>query len=49
MHLTRQRTLRAAIATLFVPLVLAAALPQQAIAKPAATSAAAVKPNAAFD
>jgi uncharacterized protein (DUF885 family) len=48
MHLTRQRTLRAAIATLFVPLVLAAALPQDVIAKPVAASAA-VKPNAAFD
>jgi uncharacterized protein (DUF885 family) len=48
MHLTRQRTLRAAIATLFVPLVLAAALPQEVLAKPV-VSTAAVKPNAAFD
>lgn len=44
-----QRLLRTAIASLFVPLAIAGAvLPQAALAAPA-TSAAAVKPNAAFD
>lgn len=44
-----QRILRTAIASLFVPLAIAGAvLPQAALAAPA-TSAAAVKPNAAFD
>lgn len=43
------RILRTACASLFLPLAIAAAvLPQQALAAPAA-SAAAVKPNAAFD
>jgi len=43
------RSIRTAIAALFVPLAIAAAvLPQQALAAPAVT-AAAVKPNAAFD
>ena len=51
MPISSQRSLRAAVATLFVPLALGAAiLPQAALAAPAAaTSAAAVKPNAAFD
>ncbi len=46
-----QRILRTAIASLFVPLAIAGAvLPQAALAAPAvAASAAAVKPNAAFD
>ncbi|WP_332848332.1 DUF885 domain-containing protein [Massilia sp. S19_KUP03_FR1] len=49
MTLIRQRTLRAAIATLFVPVMLATAtLPLQALAAPA-TSTQSVKPNAAFD
>ena len=44
-----QRLLRTAIASLFVPLAIAGAvLPQAALAAPA-TSAASVKPNAAFD
>jgi len=43
------RPIRTAIASLFVPLAIAATvLPQQALAAPA-TTAAAVKPNAAFD
>jgi uncharacterized protein (DUF885 family) len=49
MPFTRQRSLRTAVATLFVPLVLAAgALPQAALAATAAPTAA-VKPNSAFD
>lgn len=51
MPISSQRSLRAAVATLFVPLALGAViLPHAAVAAPAAaTSAAAVKPNAAFD
>jgi len=53
MPISSQRSLRAAVATLFVPLALAAAiLPAAALAAPAvasATGSAAVKPNAAFD
>jgi uncharacterized protein (DUF885 family) len=45
----RQRTVRAAIAALFVPLALGAALPQAALAAPAVAHVAAVKPNAAFN
>jgi len=49
MPISSQRRLRAALATLFVPLALAAAVaPDVAIAAPA-PKAAAVKPNAAFD
>ncbi len=49
MQSIRQRGLRATIATLFVPLALAAgAFPQAALAEPVA-QAAAVKPNKAFD
>ena len=49
MTLIRQRTLRAAIATLFVPVVFASAmLPLPVVAAPAAATQA-VKPNAAFD
>ena len=53
MPISSQRSLRAAVATLFVPLALAGAiLPDAACAAPAAASVAgtpAVKPNAAFD
>jgi uncharacterized protein (DUF885 family) len=45
----RQRTVRAAIAALFVPLTLGAAMPQAALAAPVAVHATAVKPNAAFN
>jgi uncharacterized protein (DUF885 family) len=48
MSTTRQRALRLAIATLFVPLMLTAALPQHALARPLA-HAAAVKPAASFN
>jgi uncharacterized protein (DUF885 family) len=49
MTIARQRTLRAVIATLFVPVLFASAtLPGSAIAAPAAATQA-VKPNAAFD
>jgi uncharacterized protein (DUF885 family) len=49
MTISRQRTLRAVIATLFVPVLFASAtLPGSAIAAPAAATQA-VKPNAAFD
>ena len=49
MPASSRRILRTAIASLFVPLAIAAAvLPQQALAAPA-TATAAVKPNAAFD
>ncbi|GAB3446899.1 DUF885 domain-containing protein [Massilia solisilvae] len=44
----RPRALRTALATLFVPLMLGAALPPVALAEPA-VKAAAVKPNAAFN
>lgn len=48
MHITRQRLLRTAIASLFVPAVIAAAvLPDTAFAAPSAKQAA-VKTNAAF-
>jgi uncharacterized protein (DUF885 family) len=51
MTIARQRTLRAVIATLFVPVLFASAtLPVSAIAAPAAAAATqAVKPNSAFD
>jgi uncharacterized protein (DUF885 family) len=53
MPISSQRSLRATIATLFVPLALGAAiLPHAALAAPAAiqaTGSVAVKPNAAFD
>jgi predicted metal-dependent phosphoesterase TrpH len=55
MSQTRARTLRTAIASLFLPLALAAAMPQAAAAdKPAkaakpAVKTAAVKPSKAFD
>ncbi|HEX8477403.1 MAG TPA: DUF885 domain-containing protein, partial [Telluria sp.] len=51
MTIARQRTLRAVIATLFVPVLFAGAtLPVSAIAAPAAATATqAVKPNAVFD
>ena len=49
MTIARQRTLRAVIATLFVPVLFASAtLPLPALAAPAAATQA-VKPNAAFD
>ncbi len=49
MPISSQRSLRAAVATLFVPLALAAAvLPDAALAAPSATAGAA-KPSAAFD
>jgi uncharacterized protein (DUF885 family) len=49
MPISTQRSLRAAVATLFVPLALAAAiLPDAALAAPVARTAA-LKPNAAFD
>jgi uncharacterized protein (DUF885 family) len=51
MHQTRPRALHAAIATLFLPLALAAGMPQASAAVKAApaASSAAVKPNKAFD
>ncbi|MGZ5199195.1 MAG: DUF885 domain-containing protein [Telluria sp.] len=45
----RPRPLRAAVAALFVPLVLGAAAPHVALAAPGARAAIAVKLNAAFD
>jgi uncharacterized protein (DUF885 family) len=48
MHTIRQRTLRTAIAALFVPLMLGAALPQAALAAPA-VHAKAVKTDVTFN
>jgi uncharacterized protein (DUF885 family) len=48
MPISSQRSLRAAVATLFVPLALGAAILPAALAAPAAKTTA-VKPNAAFD
>jgi uncharacterized protein (DUF885 family) len=49
MHIPRQRALRTAIAALFVPLMFGAALPQAALAAPAAQHAKAVKTDASFN